>query len=251
MSITLLNFEKGVWVRSIDSTNTHLKKNEFEPGVWIFADEQTAGRGRKDKIWNSIGEDKIIFSGKIEFKEMKFQVSIFSLLVGCAILKSIMKVLPEQESELTIKWPNDIYRNNKKIAGILIECEQQGSSLIAIVGIGLNIYGQEIPEESDKIGFLLDAMPERDFRRKLIENLIYSVNHASLEVLDPGSIRKELAFAHSKSFLQGKIIKAQAGQRQILGKPAGFTMDGFLIVETENGERVELMDTGPGFEVIG
>ncbi|MBE7413207.1 MAG: biotin--[acetyl-CoA-carboxylase] ligase [Leptospiraceae bacterium] len=251
MPITLLYIDKGIYLESVDSTNTYLKKEEFQPGVWVSSKEQINGRGRKEKVWNSYGEDKIFFSGKIEFTDTRFPASVLSLFVGSEIFKVLTKIFPTLSNELKIKWPNDIYKKDKKIAGILIECEQKGNSLIVIVGIGINIFGTEIFPDSQNIGFLLDSKPKTTLMKNLTENLVSSVNQAALIALEKERIEKELEFVYSNSYLKEKIIKAYIGERQILGKSIGFTTDGFLIVETKTGEKFELLDTGPGFEVIG
>ncbi len=250
MPNVLLNHEKGIWKKSVASTNNYLKENKIEQGSWISADEQTEGRGRKGRSWNSFGEDKIIFSGKIRFEKVKFPVSLFSLLTGCAVLKTLIQSAPEIENDLQLKWPNDIYRNGNKIAGILIECEQEGEILDAIVGIGVNLFGKSIPDDLKNGGFLLDKKPTDEFKKKLIENLINALNEAVVLVGDEKSIGKEIAFAFEKSYLRGKEIKAIQNQKIILGKQTGVTSDGFLIIETTSGERFELMDTDPSFEVL-
>ncbi|EMG20013.1 hypothetical protein LEP1GSC150_0147, partial [Leptospira interrogans serovar Copenhageni str. LT2050] len=65
MQNVLLQPEKGIFLDSVTSTNTVIKGKEFPHGTWIVAEEQTAGRGRKDRTWEVFGEESLIFSGKI------------------------------------------------------------------------------------------------------------------------------------------------------------------------------------------
>jgi BirA family biotin operon repressor/biotin-[acetyl-CoA-carboxylase] ligase len=143
MFISLFSEKHIIHLKTINSTNDYasalLKNNEIAEGVVIWADVQTAGKGQKGNIWNSDANKNLTFSFIIHplhiqpSEQFMLNKAISLGIIDC--LKTIIDPL-----QLKIKWPNDIYVGEKKIAGILIENEILGDSLqTSIVGIGLNI----------------------------------------------------------------------------------------------------------------
>lgn len=132
-------------VKSIGSTNTFLKENynSFLDNSILLADIQTNGRGRYTRKWVSL--DDYTFS--ILFKNNKYHNEIIAPL-------SIVRALNNIGIETKIKWPNDIYYNDKKLSGILIEAVYLGADIAAtIVGIGIN---KSDKKEVDGIGINKD-----------------------------------------------------------------------------------------------
>ena len=139
-----------VTLKEVDSTNTFLKNilanNEPVPeGTVIMAESQIAGRGQQQNKWySSIGES-LAFSIllKPSFLPINQQFEL-----TCAVSLGIYDALKTLvDSEIKIKWPNDIYVGSRKLGGILIENQVQGSIIKnTIVGIGLNINQRQFPE---------------------------------------------------------------------------------------------------------
>ncbi len=122
------------YIKEVDSTNTYLKSHslEFNSRSVLYTDNQTSGKGRMTHTWDSTA--CLPFS--IIFKEDN-RYEIISSLV-------IMNVLRKHHINAFIKWPNDIYVDDKKICGILAESSYLGSDLEYIVlGIGINLKGKE------------------------------------------------------------------------------------------------------------
>lgn len=117
-----------IHVKEIDSTNTFLHNNykTFLNKTILWTDVQTNGRGRFDRVWKS--DDDLIFS--ILYKE-KYD---YTILIPLSIVLSLEAL----NINAKIKWPNDIYLNNKKLAGILIEDVYNIDFEASVVGIGLN-----------------------------------------------------------------------------------------------------------------
>lgn len=139
-----------VTLKEVDSTNTFLKNilanNEPVPeGTVIMAESQVAGRGQQENKWySSIGES-LAFS--ILLKPSFLPLSQ-QFILTCAISLGIYDaVKPLVGNTIKIKWPNDIYVGSRKLGGILIENQVQGSIIKnTIVGIGLNINQQQFPD---------------------------------------------------------------------------------------------------------
>ena len=105
-------------------------KNKKNDGLVIFAEEQTAGRGRAGTKWHSSRADSILCS--IVLTDCKCNPELLSLTCAVAIADGLGKI---GGIEAKIKWPNDITLNGKKIAGILLESRTDDSGNTCIIGV--------------------------------------------------------------------------------------------------------------------
>ena len=118
--------------------------NEAEAGMLIITDNQKNGRGRRNNKWHSSPGNNLTFSLILK-KTDDSDLGLFSILIGVAIVKGIEKFT---NINCTLKWPNDIILNKKKIGGILIETKH--NSPFFVIGVGLNVNQQEMPVEIEK-----------------------------------------------------------------------------------------------------
>ncbi len=138
-----------IYCKKIESTNAHasglIQSDSVSEGTVIYADYQFAGRGQQGNRWISEDGKNLLFSivlypGMVQPGD-QFIISIFVSLGICDFLKTYIP-------DCKIKWPNDIYAGDDKIAGILIENSIISNSIVSsIAGIGLNINQEEFPEE--------------------------------------------------------------------------------------------------------
>lgn len=133
-------------LNAINSTNSYLRKLSTEDGVEDFttvvAKHQTHGRGQMGTVWNSESSKNLTFSVFKDVSELHIEHAFYiSMVTSLALIKALQSFsIPK----LSIKWPNDILSEDKKICGILIENVIKQSSLKAsIIGIGLNINQTE------------------------------------------------------------------------------------------------------------
>ena len=129
----------------IDSTNKAIKKiseNEKLPsGSIVIADFQTAGRGQAGNSWESEAGKNLTFS---MFFKASFIPANMAFVISEMISLCVKRTLDKYIPDITVKWPNDIYFKDKKIAGILIENSiQQGQISQSVAGIGININQTE------------------------------------------------------------------------------------------------------------
>ena len=132
----------------VDSTNQWLldRIDKIENGQSCISECQLAGRGRRGRTWVSPFASHLYFSLYWRFDSGIDKVSGLSLLVGIAVVNSLEKI-GIQGAEL--KWPNDIYYQGKKLAGILIELNAEATEAChCIIGIGLNV---RMPPEQAKL----------------------------------------------------------------------------------------------------
>lgn len=146
---------------AIDSTNTYLKelsqKETLENFTVVSAKSQTNGKGQMGSKWVSESNKNLIISILIK-NSIENSSRIFDLNIVVAV--SIIDVLKAKNiPNLSIKWPNDIMSENKKIGGILIENSIKGISIIdSIIGFGLNVnqtYFENLPKASSLKNIML------------------------------------------------------------------------------------------------
>lgn len=140
---------KIVRLEETESTNSYLKgllKTErLEEGSVVVADFQTAGRGQMGNSWYSTKGDNLLFSLLIYPIEIPANEQF---IISRIISLAIKNTLDQFTDDIRIKWPNDIYWKDRKIAGILIENSLQGKIIEnSIIGIGLNLNQQVFPPE--------------------------------------------------------------------------------------------------------
>lgn len=126
---------KYIEFEEIDSTNTYIHDHyqELEDDTIVRAHFQTHGRGRKNHIWEAEKDQNLLFSYYLKQDSDPLKVSAM-------MAYAIVKVLRTYGIDALIKWPNDIYVDNQKIAGILVETIYEKSLAGIIIGIGLNVY---------------------------------------------------------------------------------------------------------------
>ena len=129
--------------KTLESTNQYLQ-NLLNEGIDIVdnivvTDYQTSGKGQGKNVWESEDGKNLLFSIALDMSFLKAENQfLLTQIVSVTMINVLKKYLPEES--LSIKWPNDIYFNNKKIAGILIKNEIRGMMMgTSIIGIGLNV----------------------------------------------------------------------------------------------------------------
>lgn len=134
-----------MWLGSTDSTNDEAKRHisKIDNLSVLSALEQTAGRGQRGNQWHSTAGDNLLFSIVLKFSDKESLPSLQAkrhFILNEISSLSVVKFLSSHGIRAEIKWPNDIYVDDRKICGILIENSVRGSHLnSSIIGIGLNI----------------------------------------------------------------------------------------------------------------
>ena len=131
-----------------DSTNNRARdaaEKGASHGFLAVADCQTAGKGRRGRVWNSPHGTDIYMSFVLRPTFTPSQASMLTLVAGMAVVKGVQKATG---LSAMIKWPNDAVVNGKKICGILTEMSTEEDAIRYVVpGIGINVNATEFPEE--------------------------------------------------------------------------------------------------------
>lgn len=125
----------------VTSTSFYLRSlsniKPLEDGCTVYADFQTAGRGQKGNSWESARGQNLMFSTILYPMGLKADGPF---IVSQVISLAIKEVLERYTTDISIKWPNDIYWKEKKITGILIENDLMGDEVNKIIiGVGINL----------------------------------------------------------------------------------------------------------------
>ncbi len=123
----------------IDSTNSFVLKHaeELKSGDICIAEYQTAGRGRRGRKWASPYGSHLYASMMWQFPRGTAQATGLSLVAGCSLAAVLQQL---GLNEVAVKWPNDIYLEGKKLAGILVEMTGQADGVcLVVIGIGVNL----------------------------------------------------------------------------------------------------------------
>mgnify|MGYP002624273739 FL=1 len=135
------------WLKVTDSTNNRALEGiptEKDKTVWA-AEFQTAGRGQRGNKWTSAEAQNLMFSILLK---PDFILAKDQFIVSVIVTLGLESYLKTKGVETKIKWPNDIYAQDRKICGILIEHGISGDMLSSSVcGIGLNINQKEFPKD--------------------------------------------------------------------------------------------------------
>ena len=219
---------------SIDSTNSYLARTKYstKPQICITR-EQTKGKGQHGRNWVSQKDGSIIFSMRKSFNE-GMNLNGLSLIAGMAIIKSIEAEC--QLSGLKIKWPNDIYYGDKKLAGILMENTHYKSNQLVLIGVGINyqlVDTNEIDEPWVDLSRILNKLPNfQQLTAKIINNILFF-----LEDFQINGLSNLLSEWHHYDMLKGVRIKFRESNIELQGQIDGITHQGALKVLTKDGVK--------------
>jgi len=237
--------EKGyiknfVFLESVTSTNTYTKENIHTDDSLIITFNQTAGRGRFERVWISEPFKNLTFT-LVKFFEAGFKnYSLINFYATYIIASSLKSVLPAGNN-VSVKWPNDILLNNKKIAGILLETVQsdkKDKSLKFIIGIGMNLNQTCFPENFiypatsvyNETGKSIDIS---DFLPVIITNF-----YENIDLIE----KPDILIRKWKSFCMiiGKEIsfKKELNSKPVTGRVVDVDSDGSIIIDVK-GEKMK------------
>ena len=238
------------YIPEIDSTNSYAKRlaQEGAPeGTVVLTDYQKEGRGRLDRTWESSKGANVLMSlilrPKVEI-ERAIRITLASVEIVVSSLEKFLKKSQSKNIEFSVKWPNDIMVNGKKIAGILAESSLREKEIVfVVVGIGVNINQNllELSEDVRKNSTSLLAETGKEFKReKIILEIITSFekNYFYLERTKYDHVIE--AWKRHCPYI-GKDIIIETHTHHEEGKFVDVSEKGVLLYKTEDGQLKELV----------
>jgi BirA family biotin operon repressor/biotin-[acetyl-CoA-carboxylase] ligase len=222
-----------VTLTEVDSTNNFLKQalansTPLTEGTVIMAESQYAGRGQQLNKWHSEPGKNLTFSVllKPSFLAVNQQFDL-TIAISVGIVKALQKVLG---NGVKIKWPNDVYFNDGKLGGVLIENMVQGLQIKnTIIGIGLNInqvsFSAKVPNPVS-----VKQILHRDYDVKLLLAEICSCIEAAYLMLKTGNIEPLKAFYLQNLYWMNELKPFKSNGEQFDGRIKDVTNNGQLIV---------------------
>lgn len=199
---------KEITFEEIDSTSSYIKRNASNLDNFTFVSSlfQTNGRGRMNRIWISKKGENLMFSFIIKDKNLINKFASLSI----ASATSILEVFKQYDVflDIKIKWPNDVYVNNKKISGILLESQSNNNELsYLVIGIGINLNCY-IPQEINNIATSYYQETKKkiniqEFKEKLYTKLIDTFDKIK------NDNNSYLAIANKYNYLYKKTVYAE------------------------------------------
>ncbi len=222
----------------IDSTNSYLMQTTGpKPGMISIAatSNQTAGRGRHGKTWESPPGSGLCLSVAYTFATQPDNLPALTLAIGLGAVDALEEL---GAADMKLKWPNDVMARDAKLGGILTEVQQNSRGVVTIVaGIGVNV---DLPDTLDlersvvDLKSLCDVTPGHDEIAGKIATHLFKVFVAF----------EEQGFAAVASrwsqydWLLGRALTVDTAGQKVSGVGAGVADDGALLVETaESGIR--------------
>lgn len=229
---------RQIQLTTVDSTNNYLQRlqqsGETVAHVVVAADFQTNGRGLENNGWFSSSKTNLLFSlgADVGFLPAANQFLI-TQAVSTAIVSVLERIIPDKKFQ--IKWPNDIYFEDKKIVGILISNTVIGSYLSeSIIGVGLNVNEDVFPENLPNPVSLFQITNRKFELSVLLKQFSEAIFQAIDDLKDPEQFQS-LQNRYTKSLFRymkwsGYIIENKVIQAKI----TGYNEYGHLILEDQS-----------------
>ena len=235
---------------SIDSTNIRAKleaEQGAESGLLVVADQQTAGRGRRGRGWESPSGSNIYYTLMLKPDFNADCAPMLTLVMALAVAKGIRQTLgrgsEEGAAKVGLKWPNDIVVDGKKVCGILTEMSmEQGYIQHIVIGVGINVRRQEFPEEIREIAGSLCLEAGKQISRAALIAAIMEELERIYEIFQKTEDLSGLYEEYNQICVNcGRKIRVLEPGHEYTGVAEGINQDGeLMVVRDDTGEKVSV-----------
>jgi len=255
--------DRLLYFPTVESTNTlamQLAHERPEEGLVVLTDSQTAGKGRQGRRWVDVPGCNVLSS--ILLRPL-FPPHLLIMIASLAVVDSIAETC---QVAATIKWPNDVLIEDRKVAGILIETSHDSRGrMIAVLGIGVNVNGhaQDLQEFSKRYASqvplittamtLESACGHKISREIFIVRMLQSIEKSYLtlqqEIMGPAVEPTAATEPYSRKIRErwrgqlatlGRTVTVQQGKSRISGIAEDVDDDGELLLRCHSGELVSI-----------
>lgn len=227
----------------VGSTNTYLferASDHMGKRYAVLAEKQIAGRGRRGRLWVSPFGKNIYLSLLVSFAGGLSSLEGLSLMTAIAVERALARLGIEG---IGLKWPNDVYANGKKLAGILLEVTgEYASHCQVVIGIGLNLSlseddARDIQQPWAELKALKPDLSRNDVAAVLLDELLHMVDEFQKEGFAPWQ-----QYWTERDIFYQREVRIIAANNEKLGVVKGVNRKGELMLQTERG--MEVMNAG-------
>ncbi|MBK8091486.1 MAG: biotin--[acetyl-CoA-carboxylase] ligase [Verrucomicrobiaceae bacterium] len=239
LSADALNVPELPWnvcvLDEVGSTSDWLKQQaaQLPTGTVVFAESQTAGRGRRENRWITPPGRDLMFSMLLRPDAELEKWPRITTLAALALCQAVEAELPLSPR---IKWPNDIYLDGVKIGGLLAETVSGPAGMLLVLGIGLNVNTLDFPPEIAATSLLkkLASPTLREIDRNSLAAQVLSALHAAFQRIDSGFC-EAVAEVRERSWLTQRTIRAMTPTGEIFGRVLDLDEEGHLVLQLADG----------------
>jgi BirA family biotin operon repressor/biotin-[acetyl-CoA-carboxylase] ligase len=225
---------------TIDSTNDYAKKiaGDMDDGTVIISEEQTKGRGRMGRRWHSRKGDGIWLSIILKPDINPYNCPFITLIAGASIVKSLNKLGVKS----SIKWPNDIIINNKKVCGVLTELAAEIDKVnYVVLGIGMNIKTLNFDEEIENVATSLYKEGYKLSRIDIVSEILMEFENLYTDYINNKHKTEVLNICKEYSAILNKNIYLLKNGEKTKARCIDMNEDGNLIVKFDDNSVKEIM----------
>jgi BirA family biotin operon repressor/biotin-[acetyl-CoA-carboxylase] ligase len=229
--------KKIYYYDEIDSTNDaadQLAREGAREGTIVLTDYQMKGRGRMERKWISPKGKNLLFSIILKPHIDPSFVSLITIMSSVALAKALRKF----DLFAKIKWPNDLFVEEKKVAGILTEmkCEQDEIKYLVLgIGVNVNMDVSEFPSSLWNQASSLAMLKGQPLDRKSLFETVLLELEAEYDLVKEGEYERILQEWSKMSLLVGKWVEVLCGSKKLEGIVLGSGSKGELLLKLENG----------------
>lgn len=230
----------------LESTNTTLAKMAVEGAdAWsvVTADEQSAGRGRNKRVWHSGSGKGLYFSFLLRPSIPPRYYNLINLFTALQLSSFLKEQLMQVgcRKNVDMKWPNDIYVDNRKLCGILLEgslmSNKQGSLVIG-VGINVNHFPEDWPEELTGIATSLRQICSANWVREELLAGFMNLFYKNFYQQFPHKMDEIVQLYWQKVMNRNQEIRVRIAGNFVTGHFTGLTREGYMRLSVNGNEQI-------------
>lgn len=224
---------------TLESTNDYLKQvgNDVVEGTVAISEEQTKGKGRLGRVWESKVGDGIWMSIILKPDIMPYKAPFITLIAGASVVKALNNLGVNAQ----IKWPNDVIINDKKVCGILTELSAEIERInYVVLGIGMNVKNEDFDSKLKNKATSLHKEGYKLHRVDIVKEIFYQFELLYKKYLDNDK-EEVLNICRDYSAILNKEIYIIRNDEKELVKCIDVNEEGNLLVKNSSGQVKEII----------
>lgn len=223
-----MNKYEIIYLTEVESTMDSIK--HYNINTILYADIQTKGRGKQERVWNSGSDNNLYMSIMIDSSNKNLNYSNLSFLVSVAMIKSFKSL--NNDVNIQSKWPNDILVNGKKVVGILLENDLLLKHLIIGIGVNIDYFPKDVMFNATSLKNENIIITKEELIKLFIEQFDFYLENWKQNGFE--NIQKQW-LANAFNYKKEIVIKNNTTEN-LVGTFEEFDKNGTLILKLPNNE---------------